>query len=39
MLCNDDEEINLSIAVELADSTYLEKIEKKKMQTKIHIAL
>jgi hypothetical protein len=39
MLCHDDSQVNLDIASELADSTYLKNIKQKSMETKIHIAI
>jgi len=39
ILCHNDAQINLDIASELADSTYLRDIKKGYMKTKIHIAI
>ncbi len=39
MLCYEDEQTNLNVAAELADSTYLEQIVVKSMRAKIHIAI
>jgi hypothetical protein len=39
ILCHEDEQINLSVAANLADITYLEKIEKKQLKTNIILAI
>lgn len=39
MLCDENAKVNLDIAVELADRTYLEEIKSKRLNTKIHVAI
>lgn len=39
ILCHENEEINLNVAANLADITYIEKIEKKQLKTNIILAI